>query len=84
MAIDISGGGWRWRVSVFDSSDGQMWALAFDGGDGWQLWQRLTIDAVFIGGGGGGVPWRQQCSTVFDGQQPASTMREQEGGATRG
>ena len=25
------------NVSAFDSSDGQRWALAFDGGDGWQL-----------------------------------------------
>jgi len=104
MVIDISSGGWRRRASAFDSGDGQRWALAFDGGDGRQLWlwQRWTIETVFNGGSGGGVRWRQQHSTAFDGvgdglrpedkraaqgqatQQPASRMRGQEGGATRG
>jgi hypothetical protein len=84
-------------------SDGRRWASAFDGGDGRQLWQRWTIEMAFKVGGGGGVRWRQQRSTVFDGvgdglrqederaaqgqatqQQPASTMRGREGGATRG
>jgi hypothetical protein len=63
---------------------------------------RWTIETAFNEGGGGGVQWRQQRSTAFDGvgdrlqrederaaqgqatQQPASTMRGQEGGATRG
>ena len=71
MEVDISSGGcgWRRRASAFDSGDGRRWtlALAFDGGDGWQLWQRWTIEMVFNGGGGGGVQWRQQRSTVFDG-----------------
>jgi hypothetical protein len=40
IQIDISGGGWRWGVSTFDGGNGQRWALAFDRGDGWQLWQR--------------------------------------------
>ena len=40
---------------MFDNGDGQRWALAFDGGDGWQLWQQWTIEMVFNGGGGGGV-----------------------------
>ena len=41
------------------------------------------------GGGSGGVRWRQQRSMAFDGvgdglrREPASTMRGQEGGATR-
>ena len=55
MEIDISGGGWQRRASAFDSSDGQRWALAFDGGDGLQLWQRWTIETAFNGGSGGGV-----------------------------
>ena len=55
MEIDISGGGWRRQVSAFDSGDGQRWALAFDGGNGWQLWQRWTIETAFNGSGGGGV-----------------------------
>ncbi len=67
MEIDISGGGWRRRVSVFDSGDERRWALAFDGGDGRQLWQWWTIEMAFNGGGGGGVRWRQQHSTAFDG-----------------
>jgi len=37
MEIDISGDRWQWRASAFDSSDGRMWVLAFDGGDGRQL-----------------------------------------------
>ena len=49
------------------SGDGQRWALAFDGGDGRQLWQRWTIETAFNGGSGGGVRWRQQSSTAFDG-----------------
>jgi len=61
MEIDISSGGWRWRVSAFDSGNGLRWALAFDGGNGRQLWwQRWTTEMVFNGGGGGGVQWRQQ------------------------
>jgi hypothetical protein len=102
MEIAISGGGWRRRASAFDSGDGRRWALAFDGGDGRQLWQQWTIEMAFNGGGGGGVRWRQQRLTAFDGvgnglrredervaqgqamQQPDSTMRGQEGGATRG
>ena len=55
MEIDISGGGWRRRVSAFDSGDGRRWALAFDGGNGWQLWQRWKIETAFNGGSGGGV-----------------------------
>ena len=42
MEIDISGGGWRRRASAVDNSDGQRWALAFDGDDGWQLWPQRT------------------------------------------
>jgi len=41
--------------------------LAFDGGDGWQLWQRWTIETAFKGGSDGGVRWWQQRSTAFDG-----------------
>jgi len=102
MEIDISGGGWRRRASAFDSSDGQRWALVFDGSNGRQLWQRWTLETAVNGGRGGGVQWRQQRSTAFDGvgdglrredekaaqgqatQQPASTMRGREGGATKG
>ena len=67
MEIDISGDRWRRRASAFDSGDGRRWALAFDGDDGRQLWQRWTIETAFNGSGGGGVRWRQQHSTVFDG-----------------
>ena len=67
MEIDISGGGWRWRASAFDSGDGRRWALAFDGGDGRQLWQRWTIEMAFNDSSSGGVQWRQQHSTAFDG-----------------
>jgi hypothetical protein len=67
MEIDISIGGWRRRASAFDSSDGRRWALAFDGGNGRQLWQWWTIETAFNGGGGGGVRWRQQRLTAFDG-----------------
>ena len=102
MEIDISGGGWRRQASAFDSGDGRRLALGFVGGDGWQLWQQWMIETAFNGGGGGGVRWRQQRSTAFNGvgdglrrederaaqgqtmQQPASTMRGREGGATRG
>jgi len=41
--------------------------LAFDGGDGLQLWQQWTIQTAFNGGGGGGVRWWQQRLTKFDG-----------------
>ncbi len=76
--------------------------MAFDGGNGQQLWQRWRIETAFNGGGGSGFRWRQQRSTAFDGvgdglrredervaqvqatQQPVSTMRVQEGDATRG
>ena len=51
----------------FDSSDVRRWALAFDGGDGRQLWQRWKIEMVFNGGGGSGVRWQQQRLTAFDG-----------------
>ena len=44
-----------------------MWALVFDGGDGWQLWQQWAIETAFNSSGGGGVRWRQQHSTAFDG-----------------
>ena len=69
MEIDIIGDGWRRRASVFDSSDGRSWALAFygDGGDGRQLWQRWTIEMAFNDSSSGGVQWRQQHSTAFDG-----------------
>jgi hypothetical protein len=67
MEIDISGGGWRWQASAFDSGDGRRWALAFGGGDGQQLWQRWTIETAFYGGGGGGVRWLQHRLTAFDG-----------------
>ncbi len=68
MKIDISGGGWRRRELAFDSGDGQRWALAFDGGDGrWQLWQRLTIETAFNGGGDGCVSILQQRLTAFNG-----------------
>ena len=40
---------------MFDGGDGIRWVLAFDGGNGWQLWQWLTIELAFNGGGGGGV-----------------------------
>jgi hypothetical protein len=59
MEIDISGGGWRWRASAFDSGDGLRWALAFDGGDGRQLWQQWMIDRD-------GVQWRRWV-VVFNG-----------------
>ena len=58
MEIDISGGGWQRRASAFDSGDERRWVLAFDGGNGRQLWQRWTIEMIemaFNGGGGGGV-----------------------------
>jgi len=67
MEIDISGGGWQCRASAFDSGAGRRWVLAFDGGDGRQLWQRWTIETAFNGGGGGGVRWWRQHSTAFDG-----------------
>ena len=67
MEIDISGGGWQRQASVFDSSDERRWALAFDSGDGRQLWQRWMIEMVFNGGGGGGVRWRQQHLTASNG-----------------
>jgi len=67
MEIDISDGGWQRRASAFDSGDGQRWALAFDGVDGWQLWQRWMIEMAFNGGGGSVVRWRQQHSAAFDG-----------------
>ena len=67
VEIDISGGGWRRRTSVFDSSDRQRWALTFDVGDERELWQRWTIETAFNGGGGGDVQWWQQRLTVFDG-----------------
>jgi len=67
MEIDISGGGWRWWASAFDSGDGRRWVLAFDGGDGRQLWQRWTIEMAFDGGGGSGVQWQQQHLTAFYG-----------------
>ena len=41
--------------------------MAFDGGDGQQLWQRWTIEMAFNGGGGCGFRWRQQRSMSFDG-----------------
>jgi len=53
MEIDISGGGWQRRASMFDSGDGRRLALVFDGGDGRQLWQRWTIETAFNGGSGG-------------------------------
>ena len=59
MEVDISGGGcgWRRRALAFDSGNGRRWALAlaFDSGDGWQLWQRWTIEMAFNGGGGSGI-----------------------------
>jgi hypothetical protein len=70
MGIDISGGRWQWRASAFDSVDGRRWALAFDGGDGWQLWQWWTIETTFNGGGGGcvqyfsSVKWRLMVSAM--------------------
>ena len=67
MEINISGGGRRWRASAFDGDDRRSWALAFDGSNGWQLWQQWTIEMVFNGDVGGGVRWRQQRSTAFDG-----------------
>ena len=39
MAFDSSGGGWQWRVSVFEGN-GQLWVLVFDGGNGRQSQQR--------------------------------------------
>ena len=51
----------------FDSGDGRRWVLTFDGADKWQLWQRWKIEMAFNGGGGGGVRWRQQHLTAFDG-----------------
>jgi len=50
MEIDISSGRWQRRASVFDYGDGRRFVLAFDSGDGWQLWQRWTIETVFNGG----------------------------------
>ena len=52
MEIDISGGQWRQQVSAFDGGDGQMWALAFYGGNGRQRWR---IETSFNGGSDGGV-----------------------------
>ena len=49
MEIDICGDGWQWRASAFDSGDGRRWVLAFDGGNGRQLWQWWTIETVFNG-----------------------------------
>ena len=66
MVIDISSGRWRRRASAFDSGYGQRWVLTFAGGNGWQLWQRWTIETAFNGGSGGGVRWRQQRSTVLE------------------
>jgi hypothetical protein len=86
MEIDISVGGWQRRASAFDSGDGRRWALSFDGGDGWQLWQRWTIDNR------DGIQWRRwrQCSmaaAAFDGiRWPGrwTTTRGREGGARTG
>jgi len=55
MEVDISFVGWRQLASAFDSGNGRRWVLAFDGGDGRQLWQRWMIETAFNGGGGGGV-----------------------------
>jgi hypothetical protein len=38
-----------------------------DTGNGWQLWQGWTIETAFNDGGGGGIRWRQQRLTAFDG-----------------
>jgi hypothetical protein len=47
MEVDTSGSVW-WRLaSVFDNGNGRRWALAIDGGNGWQLWQRWTIEMAF-------------------------------------
>ena len=54
MEVDTSGGEWQRRASVFDIGDGRRWALTFDSGNGWQLWQ-WTIEMVFNDGGGGSV-----------------------------
>jgi len=82
MEIDISRDGWRRRASAFDSGDEQRWALAFDNGDGWQLWQQWTIEMMFNGAGGGGVRWRQQHLTAFDGMGD-ELRREDERAAQR-
>ena len=50
--------------------------MSFDGGDGWQLWQWWTIETAFNGGGGGGVRWRQQRLTAFDGVGNGLLRRE--------
>ncbi len=42
-------------MSAFDGVDGRRWALAFNGGDGQQLWQRWIIEIAFNDGGDGGV-----------------------------
>ena len=96
MEVDTSGGRWQRQASVFDSGNGRRWALAFDGGDGWQLWlrQRWSIEMACNGSGGGGVQWRQKRPKVFDcvidglrgdGEgKMVGTPRGQEGGARRG
>ena len=84
---------------MFDSCDGRRWSLAFDGGDGRQLWQRWTIETAFNCGGGGGVHCggssirrcsvrRQQRLTAFDGvgdglQQDEDERAAQGGQATQ-
>jgi len=65
MESDTSGVGWQQRASAFDGVDAQRWALAFNGGDGRQLWQRWIIEISFNDGGDGGIRWRQQCLTTF-------------------
>ena len=40
---------------MWDGDNGIRWVLAFDGGNGPQLWQRQIIELTFNGGSGGGV-----------------------------
>jgi len=55
-----------------------MWALVFDGGDGRQLRQRWAIETSFNSSSGGGVQWRQQHSTAFDGMGDGLQQDEDE------
>ena len=50
MEIDISSGRWQLQASAFDYGNGQRCVLAFDSGNGRQLWQWWTIETAFNGG----------------------------------
>ena len=64
MEIDTIGGGWQWQASAFGGGNGRRWALAFDCGNGRQLWQRWAIETAFNGCGGGGIQFSWRWTTA--------------------